>query len=558
MTDFSQKSGQSAGFYRYPGEVSNVAATYSSQALSIYPNGFLPKINTVIQDYSLSAGLTGKLGKWNTSLSNTLGINVFDVKVDNSIDYTEQAFVVHPQQQFYAGGTHNLQNTINLDLSRNFNVLSGLNIAYGAETRLDQYKQEKGNIASFQNYDTTSGSIGGVQSFPGFTPNYSHLHNRSSSAVYLDVEQDFSKNILVDFALRYQKYSDFGEALTYKIGSKYKITDRFEVNGSTSTAFRPPSLQQQFYSKTSSLFLPCFGGGIPTEVATLTNDSRAAQILGIPPLIGEMANSFSLGFMASPSNWLDISVNGYLTAIKNRIVLTSNFNGTNNTELAQILSNNAATQVNFFSNAIDTRSKGIEAVLNYHTIFGNLNRLRFSLSAAYNQNEVVKAADGKPLLKTSPTLISSMQLNNYFNREEQSRIEVASPKLKGNFAAYFTHKTLVIMVRINYFGQVRYISPIINPQAPSTFPYNTFTGLQQTTDQTFKAKTVTDLSLSFNINKSFTLNFGVNNVFDTYPDKQLHSENVAMGRFIYNPHVQQMGSNGRYVFGRIAFNIKNI
>ena len=111
------------------------------------------------------------------------------------------------------------------------------------------------------------------------------------------------------------------------------------------------------------------------------------------------------------------------------------------------------------------------------------------------------------------------------------------------------------MLRFAYFGKVTYLDPTINPNNPDAFPVNAFTGQKETLDQVFNSKTITEVSLSYNLNKSFTLTAGANNIFDVYPDKQIHSSNVSSGRFIYSRRVQQMGFNGRYVFARLSFNI---
>ena len=242
--------------------------------------------------------------------------------------------------------------------------------------------------------------------------------------------------------------------------------------------------------------------------------------------------------------------------IKNRIVLTNNFSGGNNATLTQLLKDNGATAANFFTNAIDTRAKGIEAVVSYRTSFASVNKLRFTLAATFIKNEVIKGADGKPIIKASDILISSGQLGNYFNREDQSRIEVANPTSKGNFTINYNYKKIGAMVRFAYFGKVTYLDPSINPANPGAFPINAFTGQRETLDQEFSAKTITDLSLSYDYNKSFTLTIGSNNIFDVYQDKHNHSNNVSSGRFIYSRRVQQMGFNGRYLFARISFTIK--
>lgn len=554
---YSQKNGEAAGFFRYPSSISLGAAIYAPQALSLYPNGFLPLIKTDIEDYSLSAGVDGKLGKWNASLSNTLGVNNFDFTVANSVNYTQYAVSSSPQTKFNAGGLRFLQNTVNADLTRNFNVLSGLNVAYGAEFRVDQYSQHAGEEASYKNYNTSSGAASGAQVFAGFVPDYAKTHSRNNVGIYFDLEQDFTKQWLVEFALRFENYSDFGSTLNYKAATRYKVSENVTIRGAASSGFRAPSMQQQFYAKTNTLFVSTPAGLVPTESGTFTNDSKPAQILGIPTLKEETSQNYSAGVTATPVQGLEISVDGYFIKIKNRIVLTNNFNGGTDAALTQLLKDNGATTANFFTNAIDTKAEGLEAVISYRTSFKNVHKLRFTLAATFIKNEVKKGADGKPIVKASDILINSGQLGNYFNREDQSRIEVANPASKGNFIVNYNCKKLGAMLRVAHFGKVTYLDATIDPSNPATFPVNTYTGQKETLDQKFNSKTVTDFSISYELTKNFSFTTGANNIFDVYQDKHTHSTNVSLGRFIYSRRIQQMGFNGRYVFARVSFNIDN-
>ncbi|MEO6730465.1 MAG: TonB-dependent receptor [Ferruginibacter sp.] len=555
---YSQKSGDAAGFFRYPSSISSGAATYAAQALALYPNGFLPLIKTDIKDYSFSLGVEGKIGKWTAGLSNTLGVNNFDFKVDNSVNYTQYAVTPNPQTKFEAGGLQFLQNTINADVTRNFDVLAGLNVAYGAEFRIDQYAQKAGEEASYKNYNTASGAASGAQVFAGFVPAYANKHSRNNVGLYVDVEQDFTKEWLVEGALRFEDYSDFGSTLNYKVATRYKVGDYFTIRGAASSGFRAPSMQQKYYAKTNTLFVSTPSGLVPTESGTFTNDSKPAEILGIPKLKEETSQNYSVGFTTTPAKGLEITVDAYLINIKDRIVLTNNFTGGNNATLTQLLKDNGASTANFFTNAIDTKAKGLEAVVSYRTSFANANRLRFTLAATFIENEVKKDANGNPIIKASSILVNSGQLANYFNREDQSRIEVANPTSKGNFTINYNHKKFGAMLRFAYFGKVTYLDPGINPAVPANFPVNAFTGQRETTDQEFSSKTVTDLSLTYDLTKNFTLTLGSNNIFDVYQDKHTHSNNVSLGRFIYSRRVQQMGFNGRYVFARLSFSLSTL
>jgi iron complex outermembrane receptor protein len=552
---FNQKNGEAAGFFRYPFSIKSAATIFAPQTLTLYPDGFLPLIKTDIKDYSFSIGVDGKLGKWDASLSNTFGINKFDFNVDHSINYTQFAITNAPQTKFDAGGLQFLQNTVNADLTRNFHVLQGLNVAYGAEFRIDQYSQHAGEETSYKNYNTNSGAASGAQVFAGFVPAYANKHSRNNVGLYVDLEQEFTKQWMLESSLRFENYSDFGSTLNYKIASLYKLSDKFRIRAASSSGFRAPSMQQKFYAKTNTLFVSTAAGLVSTESGTFANDSKPAQILGIPALKEETSQNYSMGFTVAPVRGLEISVDAYLIKIKNRIVLTNNFTGGSDSILTQLLKDNGATTANFFTNAIDTKAKGFEAVISYHINFSPADKLSLSLAASFIKNEVEKGANGKPIIKASDILINSGQIGNYFNREDQSRIEVANPASKGNITINCNHKNFGAMIRFAYFGKVTYLDPSINPDSTQKFPVNAFTGQKETLDQTFSAKTITDLSLSYNLNKNFTFTVGSNNLFDVYQDKHIHSGNVSSGRFIYSRRVEQMGFNGRFLFARVSFNL---
>lgn len=554
---FSNKKGEAAGFYRYPIDVFNRAsAIYRAQALAKYPEGFLPLIQTNISDVSFSAGATGKLGLWDASISNTFGVNNFGYTVNNSINFSQYAVTPNPQTKFDAGKIAFLQNTVNADLTRKFNVLDGLNIAYGAEFRIDQYKQTAGEEASYRNYNTASGAASGAQVFAGFTPQYAGTFNRNSIGLYVDLEQDFTKNFLVTGALRFENYSDFGSTLNYKLAARYILVKGLTVRASTSTGFRAPSMQQRFYAKTNTLFVSTPGGLQPVESGTFPNNSQPAQILGIPELKQETSKNYSVGITANPVKGLEITVDGYFININDRIVLTNNFTGGSDPNLTTLLNASGASQANFFTNAIDTRSKGLEAVANYSFTVSKEHKFRFTAAATFINNEVKKRGSGQPIVKASQTLINSGQLGNYFNREDQSRIEVANPRSKANFMVNYRFKKFSAMVRVAYFGEVTYLDPtIISANNPASWPINAFTGQRETLDQTFSSKAVTDLSLSYAFAKQFTFTVGANNLFDVYQDIHNHSTNMSTGRFVYSRRVQQMGFNGRYFFGRISFDL---
>ena len=548
---WNNKKGNAAGFYRYP---SGVPAAVRSNVFQVYPNGFLPEINTDITDLSHTVGLIGKMGEWKFDFSNTYGQNIFDFLITNSVNYSQALSTANFQREFDAGGLNFLQNVINFDASRKYDVLAGLNVAAGAEFRVERFGVREGEEASYRNFNPSANVAAGAQVFPGFSPSTAGTWNRNNTGIYVDLEQEFTKNFNVAGALRFENYSDFGSTLNYKLASRYKITEGVVLRGSTATGFRAPSMQQRFYSRVNTLFVTLPGQGlVPVEAGTFRNDSEAARILGIPTLQQETSRSFTLGTTLQPANNLEITIDAYQIDIDDRIVLTNNFTDGGDPVLRQQLQAANANTANFFTNAIDTRNRGIETVITYNLNFKNNSSLNLILAGTFIDNSVIKDENGRPIIKASPILEATGQIGNYFNREDQSRVEVANPRDKVSFMANYNVGKFTFMFRAVRFGQVVFLDPTMGTD-PSTWPVNTLTGQRETLDQTFSPKVVTDVTVSYKFTDNLRLNVGANNLFDVYQDVHNHSGNFSLGRFVYSRRVQQMGFNGRFVFARLNFN----
>jgi iron complex outermembrane receptor protein len=553
---FSEKKGEATGVYRYPSGIPGNATTYQSNVFAIYPNGFLPEIHSDIVDFSTAVGFRTKFNGWNFDISNTYGINKFDFGVENSVNYTQFAIAGNNQTKFDAGGLKFWQNTVNADVSKKYPVYEGLNVAAGLEYRIDAFGIRSGEEASYKNYDVNSKAAAGAQVFPGFVNTIGSDKTRNAKAIYLDLEEDFTKKFLVAGALRFENYSDFGSTLNYKLASRYKFSEQFNIRASVSSGFRAPSIQQRFFAKTNTLFVNQNGSLVPVQAGTFTNDSKPAEILGIPKLKEETSHNYSAGLTARPFTGFEITLDAYLINIDNRIILTNNFTGGNDPNLKAQLDAVGASTANFFTNAVDTRAKGLEAVLSYNKKFLRKHSLRTTLAMTFIDNEVRKGSDGRPIIHASPILVNSGQLNNYFNREDESRFEEANPKNKISLMFNYKYSKFGAMLRFVRFGPVQYLdgSNSTNPFLPVT-SINAFTGVAEITDQKFSAKTVTDLSLSYDITRSVMVTIGSNNLFDSYQDIQKHSGNMSLGRFVYSRRVEQMGYNGRYYFARLKLSL---
>lgn len=514
---FSIKEGKGFGFRRLPSEKSNVVS-------SIYPNGFQATLASQIYDVSYTVGAKYNINDWLFDLSNTFGSNTFNYNVNNT---NNASLGAKSPTSFYAGAHSFLQNTINLDVSRNINRF---NIAFGGEFRFEQYQIKAGDEASYAQYDingniATEGSTvlgaGGSQSFIGFSPDNALKKDRHSTAVYADVSYDLDKKLNIDAAARFENYSDFGNTLNGKLAVRYEFVKNYAVRAAVGTGFRAPSLQQQYFNN-SYADISTSGEKIVTK-GIFSNDSKAAEILGFDKLKQETSVNGSAGFTLNPVKGLLITVDGYIIKVKDRIVITGNITDPRLSDPAVVGQGNEVESGRFFANAIDTETKGVDVVVTYDWILGN-GKLNINLAGNYTETKITDFH--------FPENLGTPQ-NEFFGPDQINIIETLSPKTKASLGLNYGIGKFNFLVRNTYFGKV------IRDGYP-------FGGVQE-----FSPKVVTDISVGYNITKSINFTVGANNVFDVFPDRQIY-ENSYYGVFKYAP--VQMGTLGNYFFGRLNFN----
>lgn len=536
FTGMSSRKGNSAGFYRLP----NQSRTFTPA----YMNGFLPEINSTINDKSFAVGIKGTINGWDIDFSNTWGKNEFLYTISNTFNASLQNA---SPTTFDAGGFNFSQNTVNLDINQFYDdIFSGLNVAFGAEYRLENYEIEAGEEASYGQY-TEEGELitlssqspavdffgearpGGSQVFPGFSPANELSRGRSSVAGYFDLEADFTETFLASFATRFENYSDFGSTINFKLATRLKASDNLNFRAALNTGFRAPSLQQLNFNSTSTIF----DDGVPVDVGTFSNDSRAAQLLGIPQLKEETSKSVSVGFTAKmPDANVTVTVDGYWIGIDDRVVYTGQFKGPGTgTELDNLLSQANASAAAFFANAIDTESRGIDAVVTWDLAVANKAKLKNTFSATLSKTKRVGA------IKASKVLEDADLVDTYFPEDSRIYLEEAVPRTKMNLTNSLTCGNWNVFLRNVWFGEVSEATTSIANQ------------------QVYGSKLVTDLSFGYKASESLTLTVGANNLLDIYPDKTIEA-NRSSGRFDWSRRSQQFGIGGRFLFARLSFKLK--
>ena len=598
----SHRTGASSGFSRNPNSYTQQPVDAAGDLY--YPNGFLPEIHTRLNDGSLIGGLKTKLGRWDFDISNTYGTNHLTYNIQN----TGNASLLptnNVQTRFDAGGLRFKQNTTNLDFSKtlsHFGSFNSFNVALGAELRFEQFQIEDGEINSYINggriisipplpaYNgrivtfAPGAAASGAQVFPGFGPSDKLRKDRNIFAGYLDLEGTVN-NFLIGAAARYEKYSDFGEGFGGKVSARYEVSKNFAIRGSVNAGFRAPSLQQRYFQNTSTQFV----NGLPSQSLTANNDNKIVRNgFGIQDLKPEKSYSATGGIVAKAGNHITLTVDAYYIKINDRIVLSTPFTRSNPLVDAIVRSTGdtnlirGVNAVQFWTNAIDTRTFGVDVVLTNRVQLRS-GTLNLSLAGNYNDNKVTglhsnsKIDDpiNNPSL-TDPSKNPALDLKNVlFDRLQISRIEVAQPKTKVNLTANYQIKKFDITVRDVYFGKIKTVNAL-DPNALKTdgTPFN---DLLPGVDQTFAAKIITDINVNYKLHRGITIGVGANNLFDVYPDRvfidprndpqavynnPIVGANQSVGgynagrdvsnrgRFLFNPN--QFGYNGRYLYARAA------
>ena len=105
---------------------------------SLYPNGFTPRITSIITDDSFSAGLRHKMKNgWRIDFNNTYGRNNFHYYI---LDTNNASLKDASPTDFDAGGHFLSQNTSSIDINQFYeNTLEGVNIAFGLEYRVENF-----------------------------------------------------------------------------------------------------------------------------------------------------------------------------------------------------------------------------------------------------------------------------------------------------------------------------------------------------------------------------------------------------------------------------------
>jgi iron complex outermembrane receptor protein len=572
---------QNAAANRDFGAIAPNQAPNAGNFVPLTPDGFLPLIDTELEDYSLVGGIRGEVAGWRADFSIGRGHNRFDYTIRNTLN---TSFGTASQRTFDAGGLRYGQIVANADVSREFEMgfAKPLSIAAGGEYREEEFQIRPGDLQSYATgplfrasfatnaadcaaqqgvYNAATGICSfpgrvagaGAQGFPGIPAVSATDEGRHSWAAYVELDTDPIEGVTTTLAGRYEHFSDFGETWNGKFAARWEPVQGYALRGSVSNGFRAPSLHQQFFTTTSTNFI----GGLPVDISTLAVNSPVARALGSRDLEPEKSLNVSLGATANPLPGLTLTADVYSIKIKDRIVLTENLGAAGsgtaavNAAVKAVLDANGFQSVGaarFFINGLDTTTRGIDVVASYRFRPSGLGSWTLTAAYNYNKTKIDERLNELGPLATIPGIV-------LFGRVEGLRFTEGQPRDKIVLSADGEIGPFGVTARTTRYGKVTSpgaANPISDPNSLTAYgPDDIF----------LSRKWITDLELRYKLLDGVEFAAGANNLFDVYPDRSPFGPRPTAIGGVYPANQEYIpfsifspfGFNGRFLYGRVSF-----
>ncbi|UAK26247.1 TonB-dependent receptor plug domain-containing protein [Sphingomonas nostoxanthinifaciens] len=476
-------------------------------AANLYPAGFTPRFVGVTKQLYGTAGYKGKLDNGLTwDLSSSLSRNTLSLSMYDSIS---PSYGPQTQTRFNFGDLIQKELDVNLDLTYPLQVglASPITLSGGGEFRRETYKATAGDLQSYGAgpyasqalYSLVSPGVyvrnGSASQSPaasgygGTSPQSAGQWSQRSFAFYGGAEADIIESLTVGLAGRYEHYSNFGSAEVGKANAIWKATPWLSIRGTVGTGFHAPSPGQSHDSILTTNFI----SGNQVQTGTYPVDNPISQYYGAKPLKPEKSTNWGAGVVLQPVSRATLTIDYYNIKVRNRIFISQPFSVT----AADVLANSglaavgAGGNVSYFTNGLDTLTRGIDVVGSYRMPFAG-GTLNWTLAYNYNKSTVSKS---------DPNVISTAQIID---------VKRLAPNHRANVAATWSGSGFTINARENFYGS--WINAVDYPTVKDAAG-NTIAG------QTFGSRFTSDLDVSYTFHEHFTLTLGGNNLFNTHPEK---------------------------------------
>ncbi len=478
--NYAETAGRYRFFYRSGDNPTTEAneAHSTIKALGIedrLPQGFTPYFDGDHRDYSVVTGIRGDAGELGYDFSVGLGQDTLDFFLNNTVnpDVGLGADGLPAQMDFDVGALRQEEVNLNADFTRR--LTDTLQFAFGAEWRRETFTVMAGEPNSYLG----AGSSG----FKGLEPINAGAFSRHNNAAYGEFEQELGTRTLLQYAVRYERFSDFGDTWNGKLAARVDVNDSLTLRGSVNTGFHAPTPGQSNLQKITTTFDN--DTGLQVESGTVPPDHPSALAAGGAPLEEEQSLDFSVGFWAAVGP-IELTVDAYNIDIDGRIYKTQN--------LPFFDAAGVARNVQFFTNALNLEVTGVDVVATTHFDWGD-SGVRTDVNFAYNHNEVdvVSQSRVNGILPVSAADVEDIEKSYPEDRFSITASTLLTPRLD-------------LMVRVNYYGEhydERGRIKGVDGNAPTKLLGSTV---------------FVDLELRYDLNDSTRIAFGGTNVFDEYID----------------------------------------
>lgn len=512
------------GTFRLPRDNNNVRA--------IYPDGFEPKQSLTSNDADLSAGLrlSDPEGLGNVDFNAQVGRNRSDIALWDTLN---ASMGVDSPTSGSAGSTVNTDINLSVNHTKYFApefMSSGITIGDGLSYRHERYEIVAGDpwtyidggvpVLDGPSAGTTTQQ--GSQSGSGFNANDAGVWTRHVAGAYLSATTTLFDRLDLDLSGRVEDYSDFGTTSTGKLSARFEFSPAFAIRGSASTGYRAPSIAQLYYTRTSGTIV----SSEQKIIRILPADSAAAETLGAKPLDPEKSKNLSLGFVWQPTPNSVLTVDGYDIRVDDRIVLTGTLSGSYVSSVLAAAGYGELYGAQFFTNALDTRTRGLDAVYRYQVPHLAIGDLDFTLSYSTNRTHITHQ-------EQTPAVLAAAGLS-LVDRQQKAFIEHGTPDTKFVASAIYSIGRWTVSPSVVQYGKYAY--------------YDT---KNATLDQTFGKQWVANLVLGYRVSDHWNATLGANNLFNSHPDKQIVAERSPTVSEYSN--LAPEGANGTWLYARVNY-----
>lgn len=500
--NYAQTEGRYRFFYRNPSHGSlktlKLEPTYSaSNPAKVFLTGYTPYLDGEQEDQSVVTGFKGDITD-NTNYDISIGFG------ENDLDYhlyntTNPQLGLNSsgeplQRDFDVGGFKQEEKSFNIDLSTI--LTDNIYFSYGAEWREETYTV----IAGEKNSYSGSGSNG----LPGnraITPN---VFERDNYGVYAELEHDVTDAFLMQYAVRYEDYSDFGGTANGKVAGRYIVKDGLTLRASYSTGFHAPTPGQANVTTTTTTF---GSDGQQEDTVLLPSTSKLATAYGGLPLKEEQSKSATMGFSTELAEDVNFTVDVYNTTVDDRIYRTQKIDVSSDPEAIKV----NIKKLSFYTNALDMRHRGIDVVTTAK--LGEVN-----LTFAYNYNEA-KVMDQSSVFKKDNTgnsvavkpVVDSL-VEDIENNYPKSRFVLSARSDLTDDLSWSTRAT--------YYGEhYDERGTIAGTEITAIEDNKVITAIKNGSRSKLISPTVyVDVELAYALTDDLTLHLGGANIFDEYVD----------------------------------------